>query len=133
MTAQLLTSGQTALLRTTLESRRSALMQQIDQQLEGGSRSEHAREVLLQDGDDAPARDADREVDLARSDQEVVDLRLVNDALGRLAAGSYGRCCDCDDPIPFDRLLHHPEVLRCVPCQSTFESQSGQPRQRSTI
>ena len=122
-----LTAGQVALLKTALEQRRLALEQQIEQQLGGRSRSEHAREVLLQDGDDAPARDADREVDLARSDQEVVDLRSVNDAMERLAAGSYGRCCDCDDAIPFDRLQHHPEVLRCVPCQSALEAQSGLP------
>lgn len=128
-----LTAAQVALLRNALEQRRQALEQQIDQQLGGHSRSEHAREVLLQDGDDAPARDADREIDLARSDQEVVELRAVNDALARIAAGSYGLCGDCEDAIPFDRLQRHPEVLRCVPCQSAYEQRNGQGVQRATL
>ena len=62
-----LTAGQRALLETALLRGQHALEAQIALQLEGGSRPEHAREMLLQDGDDAPARDADREVDLARS------------------------------------------------------------------
>ena len=111
-----LTASQLTQLKAALEARRSALEQQIEQQLGGASRSEHAREVLLQDGDDAPARDADREIDLARSDQEVVELRAVNDALTRLAAGSYGRCADCEDAIPLDRLQRQPAALRCLGC-----------------
>lgn len=128
-----LTSGQRALLQAALEKRREALQQEIEQQLGGSSRSEHAREVLLQDNDDAPARDADREVDLARTDQEAIDLRSVAEALARLAAGTYGLCSDCDDPIPFDRLQRHPEVLRCVPCQTRHEASNGQGAQRATI
>ena len=41
-------------------------------------------QVLLQDGDDAPQRDADREVDLAMSDREVVGLAAIDAALARL-------------------------------------------------
>jgi DnaK suppressor protein len=128
-----LTAGQLALMQAALEQRRSAIERQIEQQLGGRSRSEHAREVLLQDGDDAPARDADREVDLARTDQEASELRAVAEALARLASGTYGQCSDCDSPIPFDRLQHHPEVLRCVPCQSRHEASNGQGVQRTTI
>lgn len=128
-----LTPGQRASMQAALEQRRNALAQQIEQQLGGTSRSEHAREVLLQDGDDAPARDADREVDLARTDQEAIDLRSVAEALARLAAGTYGLCGDCGDPIPFDRLQHHPEVMRCVPCQTRHEAGSGHGAQRATI
>jgi DnaK suppressor protein len=72
-------------------------------------------------------------VDLARTDQEATELRAVADALARLAAGSYGACCDCENPIPFDRLQHHPEVLRCVPCQTRHEAINGQGAQRATI
>ncbi|MBK6863817.1 MAG: TraR/DksA C4-type zinc finger protein [Ideonella sp.] len=128
-----LTPGQRALMQAALERRQKELERQIEQQLGGRSRSEHARDVLLQDGDDAPARDADREVDLARSDQEVVELRAVNDALVRLADDNYGLCTDCESPIPFDRLQRHPEVQRCVPCQSALEARSGQAGQHPTL
>lgn len=128
-----LTSRQLEQLQAALRERRSALLDQIEQQLGGASRSEHAREVLLQDGDDAPARDADREVDLARSDQEVVELHAVDEALARLAAGSYGRCADCDEAIAFDRLLRQPAAQRCVACQSAHEQRTGQGAQRATL
>ncbi len=117
-----LTAGQRALLESDLRARRRELEKQIAQQLDGRSRPEHAREVLLQDGDDAPARDADREVDLARSDQELSDMRALNEALARLETPHYGRCVDCDADIPFDRLRLAPQVLRCVACQTAQEA-----------
>jgi len=118
-----LTAGQRALMEAALVRRKHELESHIEQQLGGHSRSEHAREVLQQDGDDATARDADREVDLARSDQEMDELRAVNDALKRLGTPQYGRCSDCGADIPFDRLQHNPQALRCVNCQQAYEIQ----------
>jgi len=127
-----LTAGQRALMEAALMQRQRELERQIAQQLDGGSRPEHAREVLLQDGDDAPARDADREVDLARSDREFDQLRAVNDALARVHKPEYGICRDCSAAIPFDRLQNNPQALRCVACQSKFEAALDRPH-RSTI
>lgn len=123
--SSLLTAGQRALLEAELRARRRELEQQIAQQLDGRSRPEHARDVLLQDGDDAPARDADREVDLARSDQDLGEMRAVDEALARLETPQYGRCIDCDADIPFDRLHLAPQVLRCVACQTAQETAAG--------
>jgi DnaK suppressor protein len=127
-----LTARQRARLRAALTRRQHELEQQIAQQLGGGSRSDHARELLLQDGDDAPARDADREVDLARSDQDIGELRAANEALARLRGADYGLCGDCGAEIPFERLQHNPQALRCVACQSAFEARRGQ-MPRTTI
>jgi len=127
-----LTAGQRALMGAALEQRQQDLETQIAQQLGGSSRPEHAREVLLQDGDDAPARDADREVDLARSDQGIGELRAVNEALTRLRTAHYGLCVDCEVEIPFDRLRHSPASLRCVACQAALERLQGA-GQRTTI
>lgn len=118
-----LTAGQRALMEAALVRRKHELESQLEQQLGGRSRSEHARELLQQDGDDAPARDADREVDLARSDQEMDELRAVNEALKRLGGSQYGLCSSCGAGIPFDRLQHNPQALRCVGCQQAFETQ----------
>jgi len=127
-----LTAGQRALLQAALVRRQHELDAQIAQHLGGRSRPEHAREVLLQDGDDAPARDADREVDLARSDQDIGELRSVNAALVRLQTAQFGLCGDCEAEIPFDRLQHNPQAMRCVRCQSAFEALNG-PAHRATI
>ena len=120
-----LTAGQRAQMEAALLRSQHELEAQIALQLEGGSRPEHAREMLLQDGDDAPARDADREVDLARSDQDIAELRAVNEALLRLRSSNYGLCADCEAGIPFERLQHNPQVLRCVACQSALEARGG--------
>jgi DnaK suppressor protein len=122
-----LTPGQRALMESALLSRRQQLDRQIADHLQGASRPDHAREVLLQDGDDAPARDADREVDLARSDRDMAELAAVSEALARLHTPKYGLCNACGAEIPFDRLQHQPHALRCVACQSGLESRHGSP------
>jgi DnaK suppressor protein len=120
-----LTLAQRALLTAELEQRQQDLERQIAGEFGGASRVEHAREVLLQDGDDAPARDADREVDLARSDQDLDELRAVKDALVRMQGSTYGLCADCGAEVPYARLQHTPEVLRCIACQTALEARLG--------
>jgi RNA polymerase-binding transcription factor DksA len=40
----------------------------------------------------------------------------VNDALKRIASGSYGICVSCERPIPYGRLIAMPETAHCVSC-----------------
>ncbi len=46
----------------------------------------------------------------------LVGLREHNDALARLAVGTYGVCSGCARPIPYDRLEAIPEVNQCIGC-----------------
>ncbi len=41
----------------------------------------------------------------------------VEDALGRMARGEYGRCRSCGTEIAIERLQALPHATRCVPCQ----------------
>ncbi|MCI4429537.1 MAG: hypothetical protein JHC40_10270 [Burkholderiales bacterium] len=79
-------------LARALSDRRDQLETQQRSHQEGHNRAEHARDVLLQDGDDAPQRDADRELDLALSDTEAVELAAIAQAQPRLLIRHYGRC-----------------------------------------
>jgi DnaK suppressor protein len=115
-----LTTAQRAVLEATLRDRQRALDRAVEGR-GGGSRAEHAREVLLQDGDDAAQRDSDREVDLARTDREMVELGEVSRALARLSSAAFGRCDGCGAEIPFDRLRLEPWATRCVTCQALAE------------
>jgi DnaK suppressor protein len=77
-----LTSAQRAQLKVALEAR-----SELDQRLaahQQGLACRIAREMLQQDGDDAPQRDSDREVELALSDQELQELGEVSRALQRV-------------------------------------------------
>lgn len=120
-------------LRSSLQTRRTTLTEQQRGHLAGQSRAEHAREVLLQDGDDAPQRDADREVDLATTDREVVDLAAIDAALQRLDQGVFGQCAGCGEPMALARLRLTPHALRCVACETALEKlqAKGQPRPAS--
>ena len=114
-------------LQQSLQMRRSQLARQRDAQLGGKSRAEHARDVLLQDGDDETQRDAEREVDFARSDQDAVALVKIDRALQRLSLGSYGLCIDCGETIAIERLRLAPEVPRCVACEALLERDLPKP------
>ncbi len=50
-------------------------------------------------------------------------LRMVDEALDRLAAGDYGVCLVCETPIPDKRLRAVPWARFCVACQ---EQTAGQ-------
>jgi DnaK suppressor protein len=121
-----LTTEQRQALQDALLARRAALDVQSRAHLAGQSRASHAREVLLQDGDDAPQRDADRELDFDRTDRDATALLDVDRALQRLAQGSYGSCTDCSEPIDLARLQASPEVSRCLACETRHER--GRPR-----
>ena len=119
-----LTAGQRALLEAALVQRQHQLDHRLGEHHEGLSRPEHAHEVLDQDGDDAPQRQGDREVDMALSDLELAELGEVSTALRRLHAGDYGHCADCGVDIPFDRLKAEPWALRCVGCERAREARA---------
>lgn len=120
-----LTAGQCALLQAELELRQKQLDGRLAAHHGGLSRAEHAREVLQQDGDDAPQRAGEREVDMALSDIETQELGAVSQALSRISAGHYGICADCAADIPFDRLKAEPWALRCVACETKHETVRG--------
>ena len=119
-----LTAGQKALLEAELMQRQHQLDKRLADHTQGLSRAEHAREVLLQDGDDAPQREPERELDMALTDLETRELGAVSEALRRLQGGDYGVCTDCDADIPFDRLKVEPWALRCVACETRRENQA---------
>lgn len=116
-----LTAGQRAQLEAALTMRLHQLERNLSTHQDGQSRPDHAREVLLSDADDAPQRDADREVDLMRSDLELDELGRVSRALRRVHAPEYGYCIDCGAEIAFDRLRVEPQALRCVACEARQE------------
>lgn len=79
-----LSSEQRQQLGKVLRDREQTLRAHLKALYDGVSRVDHAREILLQDGDDAPQRDADREIDMAVSDLETVELTRIEQALSRL-------------------------------------------------
>jgi len=128
-----LSPGQRALLKQLLQMRQHELDRRIAQHQAQGSRSEAAREVLQQDGDDASQRDADREIDLARADRDIEELGAVSQALARVHDAGFGICTDCGQTIPFERLKLESWAVRCVACAAERERRRGEVTQRTSI
>ena len=124
----MLTPGQRSLLKARLELRLHELQDSLRQHHGGLSRVEHAHDMLAQDGDDAPQRAADREVDLARTNLEAREIDEVGQALRRIREHSFGLCQKCGEAIAFDRLMVEPQARLCVSCLASTES--GSPRAR---
>ena len=116
-----LTPSQRSELAALLQTRVQAIERQSTVHQEGLSLVEHARQVLQQDGDDAPQRAGDRELDFALSERDGQQLVALRRAQSRLNDADFGRCLDCGVHIPFDRMRIEPEALRCVACESTHE------------
>ncbi len=119
---QHLTPGQQALLKTALDQRLRQLDRRVTEHHQGRTRAEHAHDVLEQDGDDAPQREGERELDFALSDLDARELDAVGQALARMEQGRYGHCSDCGVTIPFDRLKAEPWAQRCVACETAVEA-----------
>jgi DnaK suppressor protein len=49
------------------------------------------------------------------------DLRKIEAARARLAAGEIDRCIDCGSEIGYERLRVNPIATRCVDCQARYE------------
>ena len=120
-----LTTGQRAQLRELLELQQHELDRRISSHVGTRGRVEHAAEVLNQDGDDAPQRDSDREVDLAQADRELIELGAVSRALARVGEPAYGLCVACGSAIPFGRLKVEPWAVRCVACETLREQEKS--------
>lgn len=59
--------------------------------------------------------------DLALRDRAIQHLALVDAALARLEAGSYGPCLRCRKPIPTDRLEALPWAAFDIECQRILD------------
>lgn len=55
--------------------------------------------------------------------------RRISETLERIADGTYGRCEECDEPIPPARLNAIPTATLCVRCQSAAESRAARAQQ----
>lgn len=59
--------------------------------------------------------------DLALRDRATQHLALVDAALARLDAGTFGACLRCGKPIPAGRLEALPWAAHCIDCQTVLD------------
>ena len=76
---------------------------------------------LVHDIGEASVADLLVDLQLADIDRHINEIRDIDAALLRIAAGSYGVCTDCTTPIADDRLQVYPTAKRCHRCQVKHE------------
>lgn len=113
---------QTHPYRQQLLALRKTLLEQIDLQRGGATGRAQAAADHFERREDSSAQVAsERELELALGERETGELGLIDAALARIEAGSYGQCIDCGGRIAPLRLQASPEVPRCISCQEKFE------------
>ena len=76
----------------------------------------------MEETDDWAAADAMAAQDIALVSRDLAELANVEQALARLADGSYGECTECGTNIPYGRLHANPSASRCIACQERVEA-----------
>lgn len=72
---------------------------------------------------DAGTDNFDQEFDLSMIENEQETLVQVDEALGRVEAGTYGRCLECEAAIAKPRLQALPYTRTCIECARALERQ----------
>lgn len=116
-----LTAGQRSELQHLLDGREqeleraiTALRQELAMPVSGG-----VAEVRdsVEDGDARMNVSVGLE-QLRRQEDELRDIRHARD---RMRSGDYGRCEECDEPIPFQRLQVRPAARFCLRHEEAWE------------
>jgi DnaK suppressor protein len=75
----------------------------------------------IQDIGDEAANIYNKQILLSLNENERVRLQEVDEALDRIANGTYGTCEECGGPISLKRLEVRPVAKYCVPCLMMLE------------
>lgn len=117
-----LNEQQTLKFKSRLRERAAQLRDEIRQTLERSTQESHVRIAeQAHDLEDDSFSNLIVDVNLAEVERDADELRRIDGALLRLAAGTYGQCIDCDQPIPLARLEAEPTAARDVQCQERYE------------
>lgn len=117
-----LTQGELAELRQLLLQRHTALRGEIRNELLAADDTGYADLAgRVHDSGEESVADLLADLDIARIDRQVTEIRGIEAALRRIDMGVYGMCRDCDSNIGFERLESQPIAERCVECQEHYE------------
>jgi DnaK suppressor protein len=104
-------SDELASARAALEAERDVLLAEVHAEIEGPGQVTYGSQAA------AATHVFEQQRDIALRDKARAQLEAVEAALARIAAGTYGRCTNCGQPIPAERLEAIPWAEHCIDCQ----------------
>jgi RNA polymerase-binding transcription factor DksA len=106
-----------------IETRLSALCDELRQEIAGEQRDvadlarSQGEEFTSQHQSDVSSDVFLQERALGTQETLKAELSAVEDALQRIAAGTYGQCANCGSAIPMHRLQARPQAVRGISCE----------------
>ena len=112
------TTSQLAGIAAAIDARDRELRDELEQS--GKKRYLDLAGSVHDTGDEAAATEL---IDMQHAliQRHLAELREIEVARGRLAAGTIDECEDCGKEIGYKRLMVNPVAVRCVDCQDRFE------------
>lgn len=115
-------------LAAGMKARKRLLTHEIRQGLARAGDERHAKLLgEVHDRGDESVADLLRDVQQAEVTRDVGELRDIEGAQARIAAGRYGLCIDCEAEIGYARLQAYPSAKRCIGCQENREKTKASP------
>lgn len=113
--------ARTASLRRTLNDLKADLQRDVH----GRIRETQADPTDVGDHADKSDDDARQGLDLRLLEMRANTLTAIDNAIGRLDAGKYGSCFECDGLIAERRLRALPFAVRCRECEEERDAAPG--------
>jgi len=107
--------------RETLEAMRAQLMRNVREELHEGRETQKDEGM---DTYDLASEARDREISHILTDRDREKVAAIDEALSRVADGSYGVCEECGGDIAEARLAALPFTRLCVTCQAEREKEA---------
>jgi len=110
--------------RKLLEERRQELVSEALRTVDGMGENREQ----FPDPTDRALLEGNRNLMLRIRDRERKLISKIDEALGRIDDGSYGRCEECGGDIGLDRLRARPVTTLCIECKSLQEDRERRRR-----
>jgi DnaK suppressor protein len=101
-----------------LQEHRKALLGMVERTEDYGREADME---ISQDPADKASSSYTKELLFSQSTNERQTLRLIDEAIERIAEGNYGECVNCGNDIQIKRLEAIPWARYCIKCQELQE------------
>ncbi len=110
--------------KTDVEKLKGMLEQQLKiLQADAGNLNAVTNSAALADVNDQASLESERSFELRIKDRERKLIGKVQDALRKMADGSYGTCESCGEAISVKRLQARPVTTYCINCKAEQEAE----------
>jgi len=113
-----LQDSETNYFKEILESRKEQINKNIHSV---HNELEQLSSLELNDEGDHASVNNNSMIESAIVSQQAQELKEIDVTLGKIAAGNYGICEMCEDPIGFQRLKVKPQAIYCIDCREIVE------------